>query len=62
MFVYLFFGVIYLVTFPQAARDAEREKELRQRHTPVQRDLPRPSEVRTFMHIPYILAVPKGFL
>lgn len=29
----------------QAVRDAEREKELRQRHTAVQRDLPRPSEV-----------------
>ncbi|KAL7862212.1 hypothetical protein SRHO_G00136530 [Serrasalmus rhombeus] len=29
----------------QAARDAEREKELRQRHTAVQRSLPRPSEV-----------------
>lgn len=29
----------------QVARDAEREKELRQRHTPVQRDLPRPSAV-----------------
>ncbi|KAF4084171.1 hypothetical protein AMELA_G00125950 [Ameiurus melas] len=29
----------------QVAREAEREKELRQRHTPVQRDLPRPSEV-----------------
>ncbi|KTG45265.1 hypothetical protein cypCar_00029376 [Cyprinus carpio] len=28
----------------QAARDAEREKELRQRHTAVQKDLPRPSE------------------
>ncbi|KAI5618926.1 cell division cycle 5-like protein [Silurus asotus] len=29
----------------QAVRDAEREKELRQRHTAVQRNLPRPSEV-----------------
>ncbi|GAA6109314.1 cell division cycle 5-like protein [Tachysurus ichikawai] len=29
----------------QVARDAEREKELRQRHTAVQRSLPRPSEV-----------------
>lgn len=29
----------------QAVREAEREKELRQRHTPVQRNLPRPSEV-----------------
>lgn len=29
----------------QAVRDAEREKELRQRHTAVQRSLPRPSEV-----------------
>ncbi|KAL7873074.1 hypothetical protein AOLI_G00121450 [Acnodon oligacanthus] len=29
----------------QAAREAEREKELRQRHTAVQRSLPRPSEV-----------------
>ncbi|XP_062863914.1 cell division cycle 5-like protein [Trichomycterus rosablanca] len=29
----------------QAARDAEREKELRQRHTAVQKSLPRPSEV-----------------
>lgn len=38
---------LFLVLFPQAVRDAEREKELRQRHTAVQRDLPRPSEVRT---------------
>ncbi|XP_056624687.1 cell division cycle 5-like protein [Triplophysa dalaica] len=29
----------------QAVRDAEKEKELRQRHTAVQKDLPRPSEV-----------------
>ncbi|KAK1170344.1 cell division cycle 5-like protein [Acipenser oxyrinchus oxyrinchus] len=29
----------------QAARDAEREKELKQRHVAVQRNLPRPSEV-----------------
>ncbi|XP_053366577.1 cell division cycle 5-like protein [Clarias gariepinus] len=29
----------------QAAREAEREKELKQRHTSVQRNLPRPSEV-----------------
>ncbi|MCI4382524.1 hypothetical protein PGIGA_G00016000 [Pangasianodon gigas] len=29
----------------QAAREAEREKELRQRHTAVQRNLPRPSAV-----------------
>ncbi|KAG7328432.1 hypothetical protein KOW79_008376 [Hemibagrus wyckioides] len=29
----------------QVAREAEREKELRQRHTAVQRNLPRPSEV-----------------
>ncbi|KAI1895903.1 hypothetical protein AGOR_G00111550 [Albula goreensis] len=29
----------------QAAREAEREKELKQRHTAVQRALPRPSEV-----------------
>ncbi|KAK2843530.1 hypothetical protein Q7C36_011745 [Tachysurus vachellii] len=29
----------------QAAREAEREKELRQRHTAVQKSLPRPSEV-----------------
>ncbi|XP_053489081.1 cell division cycle 5-like protein [Ictalurus furcatus] len=29
----------------QAVREAEREKELRQRHTPVQRNFPRPSEV-----------------
>ncbi|KAM9465960.1 cell division cycle 5-like protein [Clarias gariepinus] len=29
----------------QAAREAEREKELKQRHTSVQRHLPRPSEV-----------------
>ncbi|XP_027028530.1 cell division cycle 5-like protein [Tachysurus fulvidraco] len=29
----------------QVAREAEREKELRQRHTAVQRSLPRPSEV-----------------
>ncbi|XP_028325353.1 cell division cycle 5-like protein [Gouania willdenowi] len=29
----------------QALRDAEREKELKLRHTPVQRDLPRPTEV-----------------
>ncbi|XP_030638519.1 cell division cycle 5-like protein [Chanos chanos] len=29
----------------QAAREAEREKELRQRHTAIQRSLPRPSEV-----------------
>ncbi|KAJ8387821.1 hypothetical protein AAFF_G00149700 [Aldrovandia affinis] len=29
----------------QAVRDAEREKELKQRHTAVQRSLPRPSEV-----------------
>ncbi|XP_028855826.1 cell division cycle 5-like protein [Denticeps clupeoides] len=29
----------------QAVRDAEHEKELKQRHTAVQRDLPRPSEV-----------------
>uniref|UniRef100_A0A672HZK1 CDC5 cell division cycle 5-like (S. pombe) n=1 Tax=Salarias fasciatus TaxID=181472 RepID=A0A672HZK1_SALFA len=29
----------------QAQRDAEREKELKLRHTPVQRNLPRPTEV-----------------
>ncbi|XP_062378677.1 cell division cycle 5-like protein [Sardina pilchardus] len=29
----------------KAVRDAEREKELKQRHTAVQRDMPRPSEV-----------------
>lgn len=29
----------------QAVRDAEREKELKLRHTSVQRDLPRPTEV-----------------
>ncbi|KAM4607720.1 cell division cycle 5-like protein [Polymixia lowei] len=29
----------------QAIRDAEREKELKLRHTPVQRNLPRPTEV-----------------
>ncbi|XP_051780373.1 cell division cycle 5-like protein [Erpetoichthys calabaricus] len=29
----------------QAIREAEREKELKQRHTPVQRNLPRPSDV-----------------
>ena len=29
----------------QAQRDAEKEKELKLRHTSVQRDLPRPSEV-----------------
>lgn len=29
----------------QAIRDAEREKELKLRHTSVQRDLPRPTEV-----------------
>lgn len=49
--VYMFvFADIYLVIFLQAARDAEMEKELRQRHPSVQRDLPRPSEVRKYTH------------
>lgn len=38
----------------QAQRDAEREKELKLRHTSVQRDLPRPTEVT---HAARILAV-----
>uniref|UniRef100_A0A8C1GGL8 CDC5 cell division cycle 5-like (S. pombe) n=1 Tax=Cyprinus carpio TaxID=7962 RepID=A0A8C1GGL8_CYPCA len=42
----------------QAARDAEREKELRQRHTAVQRDLPRPSEVNETILRPHNVEPP----
>lgn len=42
----------------QAVRDAEREKELRQRHTAVQRDLPRPSEVNETIVRPHNVEPP----
>ncbi|XP_059374418.1 cell division cycle 5-like protein [Carassius carassius] len=42
----------------QVARDAEREKELRQRHTAVQRDLPRPSEVNETILRPHTVEPP----
>ncbi|XP_042599104.1 cell division cycle 5-like protein [Cyprinus carpio] len=42
----------------QAARDAEREKELRQRHTAVQKDLPRPSEVNETILRPHNVEPP----
>ncbi|XP_052002117.1 cell division cycle 5-like protein [Xyrauchen texanus] len=42
----------------QAIRDAEREKELRQRHTAVQRDLPRPSEVNETILRPHNVEPP----
>lgn len=42
----------------QAARDAEREKELRQRHTAIQRDLPRPSEVNETILRPHNVEPP----
>ncbi|XP_050989890.1 cell division cycle 5-like protein [Labeo rohita] len=42
----------------QAARDAEREKELRQRHTAVQRELPRPSEVNETILRPHNVEPP----
>lgn len=42
----------------QAAREAEREKELRQRHTAVQRDLPRPSEVNETILRPHNVEPP----
>ncbi|CAM4649862.1 hypothetical protein PO909_011325 [Leuciscus waleckii] len=42
----------------QAVRDAEREKELRQRHTAVQRDLPRPSEVNETILRPHNVEPP----
>lgn len=42
----------------QAAREAEREKELRQRHTAVQRDLPRPSEVNETIIRPHNVEPP----
>uniref|UniRef100_A0A672TE61 Cell division cycle 5-like protein n=1 Tax=Sinocyclocheilus grahami TaxID=75366 RepID=A0A672TE61_SINGR len=41
-----------------AAREAEREKELRQRHTAVQRDLPRPSEVNETILRPHNVEPP----
>ncbi|KAG1932257.1 cell division cycle 5-like protein [Pimephales promelas] len=42
----------------EAIRDAEREKELRQRHTAVQRDLPRPSEVNETILRPHNVEPP----
>ncbi|XP_051578785.1 cell division cycle 5-like protein [Myxocyprinus asiaticus] len=42
----------------QAIREAEREKELRQRHTAVQRDLPRPSEVNETILRPHNVEPP----
>uniref|UniRef100_A0A673L3U1 Pre-mRNA splicing factor component Cdc5p/Cef1 C-terminal domain-containing protein n=1 Tax=Sinocyclocheilus rhinocerous TaxID=307959 RepID=A0A673L3U1_9TELE len=42
----------------QAVREAEREKELRQRHTAVQRDLPRPSEVNETILRPHNVEPP----
>lgn len=42
----------------QAAREAEREKELRQRHPSVQRDLPRPSEVNETILRPHNVEPP----
>uniref|UniRef100_A0A8C1X0Q0 Cell division cycle 5-like protein n=1 Tax=Cyprinus carpio TaxID=7962 RepID=A0A8C1X0Q0_CYPCA len=42
----------------QTARDAEREKELRQRHTAVQKDLPRPSEVNETILRPHNVEPP----
>ncbi|XP_066536264.1 cell division cycle 5-like protein [Hoplias malabaricus] len=42
----------------QAVREAEREKELRQRHTAVQRTLPRPSEVNETILRPHNVEPP----
>lgn len=52
---FLFVKMTLLMLLLQALRDAEREKELKLRHTAVQRSLPRPSEVihthmRTDLH------------
>lgn len=42
-----------LLLCAQAVRDAEREKELKQRHMAVQREMPRPSEVSHHHPLPF---------
>lgn len=49
-------AIVYIVCVYQAQRDAEKEKELKLRHTAVQKSLPRPTEVSTsiFLEVPTV--------